>query len=88
MQQVPNLDNMDFYSLQTSQLHSQKAAPESPGAKVVIVCKSNDSRTLNSLDTIMKTLKANGHSVIQESQPVNGVSNGNDFFCGSLAIDG
>lgn len=88
MQQVPNLDNMDFYSLQTSQLHSQKSAPESPGAKVVIVCKSNDSRTLNSLDTIMKTLKANGHSVIQESQPVNGVPNGNDFLCGSLAIDG
>ncbi|CAZ84791.1 unnamed protein product [Tuber melanosporum] len=86
MQQVPNLDNMDFYSLQTSQLLSQKA-PESPGAKVVIVCKSNDTRTLNSLDTIMKTLKANGHSVIQESQPVNGVPNGNDFLCGSLAID-
>lgn len=86
MQQTPNLENMDFYNLQNANLLPSKVSPG--GARVVIVCKSNDSRTLNSLETIMKTLKANGHSVIQESQPINSISSGNDYLCGSLAIDG
>lgn len=36
----------------------------------------------------MRTLKASGHSVIQESQPTNMMPSENDYLCGSLAIDG
>lgn len=81
MQELPHLENVDFYNLPNANHLLSKGTPG--GVRVVIVCNSNDSRTLNSLDTIMRTLKASGHSVIQESQPSE-----SDYLCGSLAIDG
>lgn len=82
-QEIPRSENVDFYNLQNANLLLSKGS--AGGVRVVIVCKSNDSRTLNSLDTIMQTLKASGHSVIQEPQPASSAS---DYLCGSLAIDG
>lgn len=81
MQELPHPENVNFYNLPNANLLLSKGTPG--GVRVVIVCNSNDSRTLNSLDTIMRTLKASGHSVIQDSQPPE-----NDYLCGSLAIDG
>lgn len=83
---MPHLENVEFYNLQNANPLSSKT--NSGGAKVVIICNSNNSRILNSLDTIMRTLKANGHSVTQESRPTNTALLGNDYLCGPLSIDG
>lgn len=80
--QISATQSPDSYNTGNQNLLSLKSAGPG-GVKVVIVCKSNDLRTLSSLENIMKSLKANGHSVIQDSQPISG----NDYLCGSLGYD-
>lgn len=82
--QVSTPQAQDSYDTGNRNLLSLKSSGAVGGVKVVIVCKSNDLRTLSSLENIMKSLKANGHSVIQDSQPLGR----NDYLCGSLAYDG
>lgn len=81
--QVSTPQAQDSYDTGNRNLLSLKSSGAVGGVKVVIVCKSNDLRTLSSLENIMKSLKANGHSVLQDSQPLGR----NDYLCGSLAYD-
>ncbi|KAL7267877.1 myb-like DNA-binding protein bas1 [Rhizina undulata] len=82
----PDPEDAEIYQVQSSYGNNtpgdEMKASEPFGAKIVIVVNSNDAKTLSSLNSIMETLRANGHSIFQNPKKPEP-----DYKCTTLALN-